>query len=258
MSNEDQPKCPVDISTRNSWLSRLTGKNKEPISTQSPQPESITEQPACPVDHNARSVWANNVSVKVALSEEAIEVSNNDTTCDSTKLKNTLADTTTTNVNLPTERELSSIPRTASNSNWVYPSQKQFFEAMQRKNWNPDQDDMKVIVPLHNIVNERAWRHILMWEQPYSEETNLKCGGIALTSFKGDSKKLTPRAWIRSLMGYEKPFDRHDWKINRCGVEVDYVIDFYAGENSQVNLDVRPKLNNFEGIKMRVFRAFGY
>lgn len=111
---------------------QIDGKNKEPISTQNPQPESITEQPACPVDHNARSVWANNVSVKVALSEEAIEVSNNDTTCDSTKLKNTLADTTTTNVNLPTE-ELSSIPRTASNSNWVYPSQKQFLKPCKGK-----------------------------------------------------------------------------------------------------------------------------
>jgi cytochrome c heme-lyase len=198
------------------------------------------------------------VSVKVAVPEEAIEVSTNDTTCDSSKLSNTLSDTTTTNVNLPTERELSSIPRTLANSNWVYPSQKQFFEAMQRKNWNPDQDDMKVIVPLHNLVNERAWRHILMWEQPYEEQTTKKCGGITLTSFKGDLKKLTPRAWIRSLMGFEKPFDRHDWKINRCGVEVEYVIDFYTGENNQVNLDVRPKLNNLEGVKMRVFRAFGF
>lgn len=235
----------------------MTGK-KEDIPQTSLPSQSTEEQPACPVDHNARVVWANNVSVKVAVPEEAIEVSNSDTTCDSANLTNTLVDTTTTNVKLPTERELSSIPRTSSTTNWVYPSQKQFFEAMQRKNWNPDQDDMKVVVPLHNLVNERAWRHILMWEQPYSEETYSKCGGITLTSFKGDLKKLTPRAWIRSLMGYDKPFDRHDWKINRCGVEVDYVIDFYTGENNQVNLDVRPKLNNFEGIKMRIFRAFGF
>ena len=41
---------------------------------------------------------------------------------------------------------------------------KQFFEAMKRKNWDPQQEDMKVIVPIHNLVNERAWKHILMWE----------------------------------------------------------------------------------------------
>ncbi|KAL6451560.1 CYT2 Holocytochrome-c1 synthase [Candida maltosa Xu316] len=247
MSNEEQPKCPVDHSTRSTWLSRFTGSKPEP----QPQPVTKqTEQPACPVDHDARSVWTKNVSIQVNA-PEAIET---DGTCDSSKIPNTLQDTTKSSVNLPTERQLSSIPHT----NWIYPSQKQFFEAMQRKNWDPNQEDMKVIVPIHNIVNERAWQHILMWEQPYQQETKEKCGGITLTSFKGDSKKLTPRAWIKSLIGYEAPFDRHDWKVNRCGVEVEYVIDFYNAANNQVNLDVRPKLNSLEGVKMRFGRAFGF
>ena len=96
---------------------------------------------------------------------------------------------------------------------------------MKRKNWDPQQEDMKVIVPIHNLVNERAWKHILMWKTLCRRHTT-KCGGITLTSFKGDLKKLTPRAWLKSIFGYDKPFDRHDWLINRCGVEVEYVIDF--------------------------------
>lgn len=250
MSDSEQPKCPVDHSTRSSWLSKLTGDKKEQPKA---APPPVSEEPSCPVDHNARSVWANSVSVQVTA-PEAIETTG---TCDSSKIPNTLEDTTTTNIDLPGERELSSIPRTSSNTNWIYPSQKQFFEAMKRKNWDPQQEDMKVIVPIHNLVNERAWKHILMWEKPYAEDTQQKCGGITLTSFKGDLKKLTPRAWLKSIFGYDKPFDRHDWLINRCGVEVEYVIDFYTGQNSQVYLDVRPKLNTLEGIKMRFGRPFG-
>ncbi len=32
-------------------------------------------------------------------------------------------------------------------------------------------------------------------------------------------------SWVR----YVLPFDRHDWIVDRCGVEVRYVIDFYQG-----------------------------
>ena len=49
-------------------------------------------------------------------------------------------------------------------------------------------------------------------------------------SFSGDSKKLTPRARWRSLVGYETPFDRNDWIVDRCGRRVEYVIDFYSGK----------------------------
>lgn len=27
-----------------------------------------------------------------------------------------------------------------------------------------------------------------------------------------------------------RPFDRHDWYVNRCGKEVKYVIDYYSFE----------------------------
>lgn len=49
-------------------------------------------------------------------------------------------------------------------------------------------------------------------------------------------------------MGYELPFDRHDWIVDRCGKEVRYVIDYYDGgslDNSYkfALLDVRPAMD---------------
>jgi cytochrome c heme-lyase len=89
---------------------------------------------------------------------------------------------------------------------------------------------------------------------------------------------MTPRARFNTLLGYTAPFDRHDWVIDRCGKKIEYVIDFYAGKQPSVSgatsqtgargqgqaapslsfyLDVRPKLNSWEGWRMRIARAFG-
>jgi len=75
---------------------------------------------------------------------------------------------------------------------------------------------------------------------------------------------MSPKARINTWMGYTPPFDRHDWVVDRCGTRVEYVIDFYAGRdegkgNGKLNffLDVRPKLNTWEGWKMRGARALG-
>ncbi|KAF9576155.1 Cytochrome c1 heme lyase [Mortierella alpina] len=168
---------------------------------------------------------------------------------------------------LNTERELSSIPK-ASNaadpygensssgahapdvdggkeSVWIYPSEQMFFNAMKRKNWTPREEDMKFVVPIHNMVNEMAWKHILRWEKGM-ENT---CGGPKLVKFEGKPKEITPKARIRSWMGYTLPFDRHDWVVDRCGKQVTYIIDFYSGqpdprypEAPSFYLDVRPKL----------------
>ena len=45
-----------------------------------------------------------------------------------------------------------------------------FFEAMKRKGHAGEAADMKTIVPIHNAVNERAWREIKEWERPYGSE----------------------------------------------------------------------------------------
>ena len=85
-----------------------------------------------------------------------------------------------------------------------------------------------------------------------------------MRSFLGLSTTMSPKARFNSLLGYKPPFDRHDWVIDRCGKRVDYVIDFYAGRSEGKSddklsfyLDVRPKLNTWEGWKMRVAKLVG-
>lgn len=54
--------------------------------------------------------------------------------------------------------------------NWIYPSEKMFFDAMKRKGHDPQAPDMRTIVPIHNAVNERAWAEIKEWEAPFYEK----------------------------------------------------------------------------------------
>ena len=55
-----------------------------------------------------------------------------------------------------------------ASGNWIYPSEKMFFDAMKRKgNDGARVADMRTVVPIHNAVNERAWAEIKAWEAPY-------------------------------------------------------------------------------------------
>ncbi|KAJ1723985.1 Cytochrome c1 heme lyase [Coemansia erecta] len=128
---------------------------------------------------------------------------------------------------------------------WVYPSEQMFFNAMRRKNWSPHEADMHTVVPIHNAVNEQCWKMIMRWEQMHSSE----CAQPMLLRFEGLKNKVSPRARWRTWMGYQPPFDRHDWTVDRCGKQVRYVIDFYQGArnpdapgNVAFHLDVRPAL----------------
>ncbi|RYP69320.1 hypothetical protein DL770_008263 [Monosporascus sp. CRB-9-2] len=152
----------------------------------------------------------------------------------------------------------------AASGNWIYPSERMFFEAMRRKGHDPRAPDMRAVVPIHNAVNERAWAEIKAWEGPWVQGTS--CSGPRLDSFSGLAGRMSPRARVNGLLGYAPPFDRHDWVVDRCGKRVEYVIDFYAGRRDSAAaagkplsfyLDVRPKLNSWEGVKMRVCRALG-
>ena len=66
----------------------------------------------------------------------------------------------------------------------------------------------------------------MMWESLHSEE----CKSPKLKSFGGKAKYFSPRARLRGWLGYELPFDRHDWIVDRCGKEVRYIIDYYDGD----------------------------
>ncbi len=70
---------------------------------------------------------------------------------------------------LSTHREESSIKKAGADGTWVYPSQQMFWNAMLRKGWRWEKDDLKPsdmdnIIKMHNANNERAWEEVLKWE----------------------------------------------------------------------------------------------
>ena len=109
----------------------------------------------------------------------------------------------------------------------MYPSEQQYFNAMRRKGWGPQETDMHAVVAIHNSVNEQSWREVLKWEHENHPET---AHGVKLKRFVGRPKDMSPKARLKTWMGYAPPFDRHDWIVERPnGEEIRYVIDFYTG-----------------------------
>jgi len=159
---------------------------------------------------------------------------------------------------LPIDRQKSTIPKAGSEETWVYPSQQMFFNALLRKGWEFEEgsieaDDMAHIIKIHNANNESAWQEVLQWESLHKDE----CGQPKLKHFGGKAKYFSPRARIRGWMGYELPFDRHDWVIDRCGKEVRYIIDYYDGDldpgsHRFAQLDVRPALDSVGAVQDRM------
>ncbi|XP_065353652.1 holocytochrome c-type synthase [Cloeon dipterum] len=165
---------------------------------------------------------------------------------------------------LQTDRQISSIPKVGDKKEyWVYPSPQMFWNAMLRKGWvwkaeDIKKEDMNNIIKIHNANNEQAWQEVLKWEALHAKE----CGDPRLKSFGGKATQYSPRARIRQLLGYELPFDRHDWIIDRCGKDVRYVIDYYDGGVIDGNtyqfalLDVRPAMDSFDNVWDRMKVAY--
>uniref|UniRef100_A0A7S2TXD0 Holocytochrome c-type synthase n=1 Tax=Lotharella oceanica TaxID=641309 RepID=A0A7S2TXD0_9EUKA len=169
---------------------------------------------------------------------------------------------------LESERVVSSIPRTSVDGlpshqeglegidQWVYPSPKMFWNAMDRKGKHPERynpEDISGVVRIHNFVNEKAWNEILKWEDMHASECP---SGPSLTSFKGKYDKLSGKGFLNKYVpipgALGAPFDRHDWVINRCGKTVRYVLDYYKDENMQeepkIRLDVRPAPDSVDNL----------
>ncbi|CAL4148812.1 unnamed protein product, partial [Meganyctiphanes norvegica] len=165
---------------------------------------------------------------------------------------------------LPTERQVSTIPKAGKeNENWVYPSPQMFWNAMLRKGWRWKDDDlsnndMDNIIKIHNVNNELAWQEVLKWESLHKDE----CDQPKLKRFGGKATDFSPRARFRHMLGYELPFDRHDWIVDRNGKEVRYVIDYYDGGDVDPQnykfalLDVRPAMDSFDNIWDRMVVAW--
>ncbi|KAI9481547.1 MAG: cytochrome c/c1 heme-lyase [Benjaminiella poitrasii] len=206
---EEESKCPVDHESYKHFLPPTANK-------QEPQ--------SCPVDPATYKNFLPPPSpVKEGCDSSSIDRANN---------MPTLSQKSQPDQKIPlgVDREISSIPRANSEEKvWIYPSEQMFFNAMRRKNWNPDERDMSTVVPIHNAVNEMAWQKILEWERMHQTE----CKRPKLERFEGRPKDITPKARIRSWFG--------------CGEKVTYVIDFYTGKQDpnkpmslSFYLDVRP------------------
>lgn len=263
--------CPVDHKSREAWLEQARAAEASKAAA------AASPAQKCPVDHTAKAAassqptWTSRLSSLLWSSPDAAPGQ-------PPAQRNPRA-------GLDTDRVISTIPRFAGDSaacpvdhgssanpanheiesgadtasgNWVYPSEKMFFDAMKRKGHDARVADMKTVVPIHNAVNERAWKEIKEWEAPYLAKS--QCGGPKLESFANKNDRMTPTARFNTILGFTAPFDRHDWVIDRCGTKVEYVIDFYAGRpggstpGPSFYLDVRPKLNTWEGVKMRAYR----
>lgn len=92
--------------------------------------------------------------------------------------------------------------------------------------------DMRAVVAIHNTVNERVWHQIMEWETLHPECTEPR----KLLRFQGNAEDPTLKARLRTLVGYNPPFDRHDWVLQRCGKEVKYLIDFYQARAFNIGL----------------------
>lgn len=123
---------------------------------------------------------------------------------------------------LPTEREVSSIPRGTDNGegNWEYPSPQQMYNAMKRKGHEDTPEDaVESMVAVHNFLNEGAWGEIVEWEKEFGGgvmkalreqegvqlETRNQGAWPRLLRFQGKSKELTPKAAILQMLGKVYP-----------------------------------------------------
>jgi len=154
---------------------------------------------------------------------------------------------------LSKERQVSSIPRAGTSGSWIYPSAQMFYNALRRKGEDIDTKALDAVISAHNACNERAWGRIMEWEQFHKSEG----AEPRLLKFRGRPNDLSPKARFYTLLGYEPPFDRHDWIIDRNGTEVRYVIDYYTKEpdvydKTSILIDARPAVDSPASVVDRV------
>lgn len=283
-----QDSRPVDQASQQSWLSMATSIFSSSSSTSPPaqtRPQPQPQPTATPTPTSQKSPDAPTTR-QLLTPEPSAEQCSSETVADLPQGPSVTYTHGKHTRTLSHDREVSSIPRgafhstanneqetgTSASGNWIYPSETQFFNAVMRKattTTSPEDlaGSVSTIIPIHNAVNERAWAMIRKWEGDSSRQ----CGGPKLVSFKGlGAGAQSPRAKWKAFWGALEPFDRHDWVVERCDrQQVEYVIDFYQGREredvapkrraQELNfyLDVRPKLNSFEGCRMRFERYWG-
>ncbi|KAG0325137.1 Cytochrome c1 heme lyase, partial [Podila humilis] len=181
MNSEGEPaKCPVSPEAHKHFMPRNTQVLSNTQSSTAASSSSASSSTSSSASESSKSVPAS-TSTLPTTSLKIDPTNNMPTTPDQFRIASQTRD-------LNTEREVSSIPKAPNAADpynekgsgnhaadpdgsadvekvWIYPSEQMFFNAMKRKNWNPREEDMKFVVPIHNMVNEMAWKHILKWEK---------------------------------------------------------------------------------------------
>lgn len=217
MTDNPESACPVDHKARDAWLAQARAAEASKTQAQAFKP-----QPAqCPVDHAPRPTsWTQSLASYLPWSSARPDA----------------AAPSAANPNLDTNRVVSSIPRSAggpeacpvehgasanaeiesgvdASGNWVYPSERMFFEAMKRKGYDARVADMKTVVPIHNAVNERAWQQIQEWEAPYLQASKcVPCLSSAVLRWNVldiDCQTQMRRPQARILRQQNGPHDAH-------------------------------------------------
>jgi cytochrome c heme-lyase len=183
----------------------------------------------------------------------------------------------------------------------VYPSEQQYYNAIKKKGWqNIEASTIPSVLAVHNLVNEKSWQKVLAHESlvghDVANDDNASQSTAQSTAqppprlvrFLGRPTTMSPKAYVNTyLLGYTKPFDRHDWVIERSRPvypheriigavkgenvgewvreETRFIIDFYNGTSSTngnrvdapgIYLDVRPAVDSVTNFMERIV-AFG-
>ena len=112
-----------------------------------------------------------------------------------------------------------------SGEEWLNPSANQLYRSLGRKNKPIEHEDSLSVAAVHAIVTDQTWDNIMIYEGLHRTQ----CPTPKLARFEGRDGFYSPKAkFFHYVMGMPWPYDRHDWTVDRCGKEVEYVIDYYA------------------------------
>ena len=111
-------------------------------------------------------------------------------------------------------------------------------------------EDFANTIRIHNCNNESAWEELMKWEKAFH---SAECpSGPRLKGFYERAYELTPKAKIFNDIGLGRPYDTHDWIIDRCGKEIRYHVEYYDAGEAQTGqfarVAVRPAMDSFENI----------
>jgi cytochrome c heme-lyase len=187
-----EDKCPVDHRSREAWMAQAKAAQEASSQTSSSSPTTTTPPPQqASKATTTSSTWQwpripflSSSSTKTAEQQSpppphgASNSAKEDTNLDTNRVISTIPRSQSAGASTKNACPANNETETGADSktgNWVYPSEKMFFDAMKRKGHDTRAGDMRTVVPIHNAVNERAWAEIRQWEMPYASSTYVFC-----------------------------------------------------------------------------------